>query len=676
MNEFGYKVGRIVTSPLLYFQSKLEEEYHHLSLWYFVSFLFGIVIYFDSDPSPSMRVAGLVLAANCLIGYYFRDKIVIRFITLNLIGFCIGILAGDFRVSNTESTPIDQMITTELTGVVDSVRPTLRGKQFALTDVRLTQNEKPLKKIRVNISSELASTITGNDVISLRANLFPLQKNVLPGTFDFGFFMYLQGFEASGYSLSDPIIIQSKNREIKDVIQSIRSSVYKRLIDVLGDESGNFVAAILIGETKAIPVKIANDVRNSGIAHILSVSGLHLSLVAMLFFVTSRVLLNLSNFLAFKTNIKSIAAIISIVGSFFYLLLSGSNIAATRAFIMTMIFIIAIMMGRAAYPLRSVMLAAGAILLFSPEYALHPSFQLSFSAVLCLISGYEFFLKYKHLLGESKGLFAQIKFYLFANIYSSFLGGVVTGPFVIYHFYKFSVYSIQMNLIAVPIMSFFMMPLAILAFILMPLGLDAIILKILGFFVKFVIDTAGYISALPGAVWYTGYITGTSLAIFAFGFFWICLWKTRWRFAGLIIILISLIMMLTAPKPDLIYDHRFKAVGLRNQDGKLEVYAEKKIPSFTLDYWANWYGQEKAIVINKKIAVSDHVFKTNSGALIAINYWDCNPADLQIITSKRLKCGDNPKIVSNKELLDSQNLAVYCSKNSCKAKLNNKKNGI
>jgi ComEC/Rec2-related protein len=667
------KSWQVITGPLLYFQSKLEEEYHHLSLWYFVSFLFGIVFYFASESLP-IKIIALAFIVNCFTGYYFRNKLIIRFITLNLAGFCIGIFASDFRVLTADSTPIDQMITTELTGTVDSVRPTLRGAQFILTDVHLLNGGRRLNKVRINISSELADTISGSDIIKLKAKLFPLQKNVLPGTFDFGFFMHLQGFEASGYSLSNPVIIQSKNREIKDVIQTIRSKVYQRLISVLGENSGNFVAAILIGETKAIPVKIANDVRNSGIAHILSVSGLHLSLVAMLFFVTGRVLLNFSNFLAYKTNIKSIAAVISIVGSFLYLLLSGSNIAATRAFIMTMIFIIAVMMGRAAYSLRSVMIAAGIILLFTPEYALHPSFQLSFSAVLCLISGYEFFLKYKNLLENSKGLFAQLKFYVFTNIYTSFLGGVVTGPFVIYHFYKFSVYSILMNLIAVPIMSFFMMPLAILAFILMPFGIDFIVLKVLGFFVKFVIDASGYISALPGAVWYTGYITGTSLAVFSFGFFWICLWKTGWRFAGLIIIFVSLIMMLVAPKPDLIYDHRFKAVGLRNREGKLEIYADKKIPSFTLNYLANWYGLEKVTVINKKIAVSDHVFKTNSGLSIAINYWHCNPgADLQIITSKKLKCGEGAGVVTNKELSDSQSLAVYSNKNSCRAKLNNRK---
>lgn len=112
-------------------------------------------------------------------------------------------------------------------------------------------------------------------------------------------------------------------------------------------------------------------------------------------------------------------------------------------------------MERSSYPLRSVMIAGGCILLFSPEYVLHPSFQLSFSALLCLISGYELYLRNQKLIGRSKGIFASIKLYVFSNLYSSFLGSIVTAPFVIYHFYKFATYSLLMNLLAVPLMSFF-----------------------------------------------------------------------------------------------------------------------------------------------------------------------------------------------------------------------------
>ena len=185
------------------------------------------------------------------------------------------------------------------------------------------------------------------------------------------------------------------------------------------------------------------------------------------------------------------------------------------------------------------MIAAFLILCFLPEYVFHPSFQLSFAAVLCLISGYEFYLRHKNLLGNSKGIFASIKFYLFANIYSSFLASIVTAPFVIYHFYKFANYSVLMNLLAVPLMSFFMMPLALLSIFLMPFSADLWILKSLGFFISIVINFAEFVVIQPFSVWYFGHISPLSLIIFSFGFFWLCLWQTRWRIIGIFIMIIG-----------------------------------------------------------------------------------------------------------------------------------------
>ena len=397
-------------------------------------------------------------------------------------------------------------------------------------------------------------------------------------------------------------------------------------------------------------------------AHILSVSGLHLSLVAMIFFVVSRMLLNCSNYLAYNTNIKIIAACISIVGSFAYLQISGSNIAAMRAFIMTSIFIVVIMLGRSAYPLRSVMIAAFLILIFLPEYVLHPSFQLSFAAVLCLISGYEFYLRNKHFLGKGKGVYASVKFYIFANIYSSFLASIITAPFVIYHFYKFAVYSVAMNLIAVPLMSFFMMPLSLLFVILMPFSLDGWILGLLGWFINIIINLSSYIVQLPGAVWVTGNISSFSLLVFAFGFFWICIWQTLWRFIGVGIMGVALIMMFLGEKPDFIYDHNLKAVGIRNSDQKLEIHTEHELSIFTSDYWASWYGQESIGIKKQKIVASDQLFVLQFGKTISLNYWKCSDADVQIITSKKLTCTGDKQIIYNDKLWKHKQILLYCDK--------------
>jgi competence protein ComEC len=163
------------------------------------------------------------------------------------------------------------------------------------------------------------------------------------------------------------------------------------------------------------------------------------------------------------------------------------------------------------------------ILSINPEYVIHPSFQLSFVAVLALIAGYEFYVRNQWVFGNSKGILASIKLHLLSNIYSSVVAGAATTPIVIYHFYISSNYSILANLIAVPIVSFLMMPLIILAVITMPFNLDYSVLKCLVYAVQIVIDTARYVAHIPGNIWYFGYITPLSVILFMFGFFWVAL---------------------------------------------------------------------------------------------------------------------------------------------------------
>lgn len=639
---------------------KLEREYHHLSLWYFVSFIFGIVFFFQSNIDFSIYIiaAGITIIP-ILIWSACQSRLLFQFIAFCLVAFSVGVAASHLRLATINTNPITKTMISQISGVITQIKPSLRGTQITLEDVNLS--DRHLDKIRINVASKLLVDVVHGDVVQLKAKLFPLQSGVLPGTYDFGFYMYMSGIEASGYALTNLEITGNIQGTLEQNIQNIRRKIHDRLIDVLGTESGNFAAAILIGETKAIPRQVANDMRNSGIAHILSVSGLHLSLVAMIFFVVSRMLLNCSNYLAYNSNIKIIAACISIMGSFGYLQISGSNIAAMRAFIMTFIFIISIMLGRTPYPLRSVMIAAFLILIFLPEYVLHPSFQLSFAAVLCLISGYEFYLKHQGLLGYSKGIFASIKLYIFANIYSSFLASFVTAPFVIYHFYKFANYSVFMNLIAVPLMSFFMMPLALLAAILMPMGLDFWVLKLLGWFIEIIVHSASYIANLPGALWITGNISSFSLLVFTFGFFWICLWQTTWRFMGVGIMGVSLIMMLASEKPDFIYDHSLKVVGIRNSDQQLEIYSKQRLSVFTSDYWASWYGQKLIETKERQIAASDQLFTLPSGKTISLNYWKCSNADVQIITSKKLRCSGNGQIIYNQEVWKYKQILLYCN---------------
>lgn len=629
----------------------LEREYHNLSLWYFVSFFAGIIFYFSLPLEPATNHFIILFVFSLPLVVLRKYGIFWQFFSGLIIAFNFGILSSKYRVMHLNNISIEKPIISQVEGVVESIKPTTRGMQVVLKQAKIYKANAKINKIRISIPSKYSSNINIYDHIKLLAKLYSPQSSILPGGYDFAFQAYLAGINATGYAMS-PVVNSSKSDIYnKGVVYRIRKIIYNRLIDNLGPLKGNFAAAILLGETKAIDPKLMKDMRQSGVSHILCVSGLHLSLVAIILFIGSRFLLNLSNFIAFNYNIKTIAAICSLIGSYGYLELSGRQIAASRAFIMTAIFITAVIIERACYPLRSLAIAAFVILLLNPEYIFHPSFQLSFVAVLSLVAGYEFYMKNQWVLGSSKGILSIIKFYIASNIYSSFLASIITAPVIINQFYIFSIYSIPVNLIAVPVMSFFLMPLAILALFLMILGFDSYVLKIMGFFIEVITSAVKFANAIPGSVWYFGYISKVSIIIFIFGFFWICFWKTGWRLLGLLVIIISFILMLNSPKPDLIYDANLNAVGIKNNIGLLTIYANK-MPEFSRVYWANWFGQADAEIL----PLTKNIFTTTYGQKIIINSniykkTDCKNAEI---------CIDRINLEGSKVIL------IFCDAYKCR----------
>ena len=407
----------------------------------------------------SFSTIGVILLAFLILSTSKRYGIIIKFIYGIIIAFTIGLLVAKYRTASVHGQTIHKPIITVVGDKIESIKPTIIGGQVVLSEIKIEKINRDLQKVKISIPKKYLQKIRVNDCISLLVKLYKPQNSILPGVYDFGFYAYLADIGANGYAMSEPKIIARNETTIDSFIYKIRIFIYNNLINKLGSDKGNFAAAILLVETKGLN---RQDMRQSGISHILCVSGLHLSLVVMIIFTTTRFLLNLSNYLAYNYNIKLVSAYCALIGSFGYLELSGMQIAATRAFITAAIFIYGIIIGRSGFPIRSLAIVAFIILSLNPEYIFHPSFQLSFISVLSLVAGYEFYLKNSWLLGEKKGIFGAIKFYTISNIYSSFLASIITAPVVINQFFIFSTYSVPTNLIAVPVMSFFLMPLALL----------------------------------------------------------------------------------------------------------------------------------------------------------------------------------------------------------------------
>ena len=94
---------------------------------------------------------------------------------------------------------------TDVTGEVIAIKPSLRGMQITLIDAKI--DNESLSKVRINIVQKLETDLDYGVKVKLKAKLFPLSSSVLPGTFDFGFYMYMSGIEASGYALTSPEVI-------------------------------------------------------------------------------------------------------------------------------------------------------------------------------------------------------------------------------------------------------------------------------------------------------------------------------------------------------------------------------------------------------------------------------------------------------------------------------------
>ncbi|EFH09285.1 ComEC/Rec2 family competence protein, partial [Teichococcus cervicalis] len=170
---------------------------------------------------------------------------------------------------------------------------------------------------------------------------------------------------------------------------ALRARLERHVVQAIPGAAGAIAAALFTGGQSAIPPEAMQAMRDSGLAHLLSVSGLHVSIVMGLGFVTTRFLLALLPPLALRCDSKRVAAPVGLLLGFLYVLLTGMQVPMLRSFGMAALVTLGVLLGRRALSLRALALAAAIVMLMAPQALLGPSFQMSFAAVLVLIAGAE-----------------------------------------------------------------------------------------------------------------------------------------------------------------------------------------------------------------------------------------------------------------------------------------------
>jgi competence protein ComEC len=328
---------------------------------------------------------------------------------------------------------------------------------------------------------------------------------------------------------------------------------------------------------------------------VLSISGLHMVIMAGAVFFTIRLGLAAIPAIALRYPIKKWAAAGAMAGALAYLLISGAAFATVRSYIMISIMFLAVLLDRPALALRNVALAALAILLVWPESLFDPGFQMSFAAVVALVSAYEW------VRGREEDIPARSPrtvlrtglLFLGGIVLSTLVASLAVAPLGIYHFHNTQQFAILANLLAIPICNLLVMPAALAALVALPFGLEAGPLWAMGLGIDAMVWCAEAVAALAGAVGRVPAIPTYSFLLMLAGGLWCALWRTRWRLIGIAPIAIGLVLMPTGRRPDVLIGRDAGLVAVRAADGRLSALAGRG-SSFELARWLEHDGDSRS----------------------------------------------------------------------------------
>ncbi len=403
----------------------------------------------------------------------------------------------------------------------------------------LAPEEQP-RRVRVRIPPT-SDPVQPGDRIQMRARLYPPPAQVVPGGWDLQRSLYFAGIGAVGYSFGPArrVAIPGeargpswRDRGWRDWLLRLRNEMTARINAVLPGSIGGVASALITGKRGTMSEEVAQGFRDSGLAHLLAISGLHLALVGGFVFLTVRAGLALIPFVALRYPIKKIAAVLALIVMFFYLLVSGASVPTERAFVMNGIVFAAILIDRLRISMRICALAAMVILCLEPSSLIGVSFQMSFGAVVMLIAAYEAWGSRLGRLFHGGSIARRMPGYIGGVAATTVIATVGTEPFAIHHFQHFVLYGILANVVAVPISAIWTLPWGLVACLLMPFGLEALGLIPMGWGIEATIWAAQSVAGLPGNVWSTPRLPMYGLVLIVLGGLWLCLWHGRWRVWG------------------------------------------------------------------------------------------------------------------------------------------------
>ncbi len=580
-------------------QATLAAQANRWRLWAPVAFGGGCALYFSLRSEPDLWP--LVMIATGLSGVWFiaRNRGFGRAVTVPLmILACIGLgmATAKLRAERVAGpiVPVLSAPTMIEAWVLDVDSPGTNGHRVLIAPVAIRGLEPEAVPIR------LRATVRGEppppgSAIRLFGILNPPPAPASPGAYDFGRGAYFQGMGGVAFALGQTrqaaLVEPPWRLRLAMKINAARYGLAQRIVARLGERTGGVAAAMTTGHETWISQETLDDMRDSGLAHILSISGLHMAIVGGFVFFGVRLAVAAVPFVALRISGKKVAAVAGLIAVGTYLIVSGSPPPAERAAITASIAFLAILLDRQAVTMNALAVAAFAVLLMQPEAIVMAGFQMSFAATAALVALVEVWPKRTHEISAPWPIIAiqRLGYWMTAAVTASLVAGLATGPFAMQHFNRVAIYGLIANMGTSPIADFVMMPALALGALLEPLGLGAPFLIVASWAIQLMLAIGEWTANLPGAVQTVASAPDFVLPIAFLGVLFLCLWRGHWRWLGLPFAA-AVMLWPRAPVPDLwIGDGGTNAAFVQNDQA---VVVRPGVRTFASDVWSRRRGLE------------------------------------------------------------------------------------
>ncbi|HYZ21499.1 MAG TPA: ComEC/Rec2 family competence protein, partial [Rhodopila sp.] len=577
---------RLIATTLATLGIWYEEERDRAPLWLPVFMGAGVLVYYSLRFEPPLWVGGA--AALPALG-----------LALRLSGWfspaaamALGFAAAQFATAR--APPMIWQLSTHatiVTGTVRAVEALPEARRVTIRPAFLDGAAAPLDRaVRVRLRAKDDSEVATGDAVRIRALIRPPAPPSYPGGWDLQRDAYYAGLGASGYALgklerTEAAVPSGPMR----LVQRLREVIARRVTAVVPGAAGAVSVTLLTGASMAIPEADHAAFRDSGLAHLLAVAGLHIGIVMGFALMLARGGFALSEHASLHWPTRKLAAGCALAAGGAYMVLTGMHVPIIRSFTMACLFTVAVMLDRRPFSLRGLGLAAVVLTLVAPQEVPNVSFQMSFSAVLALIAGYEALRPWlRRLHGTSWPRKAAS--HVVALALTSALAGSASAPYGAYHFGQVQLYFILANMMAVPLTAVWVMPAGLIALFLMPLHLEALALVPMGWGAEVVLWIARASAALPAATARVPHMPPWGLAVFSLGLAWLGIWRTRGRLLGVPVMLAGLASVFLAHPPDLLISEDARMIAWRTGRGAF-LQQTQSGSRFARDAWAAYWGE-------------------------------------------------------------------------------------